>query len=488
MNTKKRLFCFIWAVFIVLVLIYTPYIDSINDTKLKTVLPTTFQLDVFKTIAELPGDKQAVVNLMKNGKYILPGENSYMFDYVAYNTSFKDLQRVKNITQRPMKQVKPTLWDGYLKVHRYGEELSKQMKIFLAVPNFPGFQKMKLVAPRFTNGYSKSNGPTPFDAVYNLDELNQVYSNNGYPPIVSDKEYDDVCKHSKPIYSVVFVPPPENDRRQRYAKEIREKLYGKDGKGEAQWTICDGENIPRGVGVSKNKRDVICTTFRFNISILRQSVLKDVKCIEVPEWTDHGLIDQSGPNGLSPYDIFHYLLNPSDVLINEANTFIEQNLEKPYIAIHIRSLHISEAPSSVERCFMVGMGIIDALKKKRGVKSIYISTDMNKYGGKSSYVPGFEEYLAEKSGAVRYNPKTTGRPKDLSRTAISITNVLILSQSDHLIAIGSGSFREFVMTQFLKKHFEKDPKTWSMVRMCENARRAGGTMIRPSKDYSKWET
>ena len=59
MNTKKRLFCFIWAVFIVLVLIYTPYIDSINDTKVKTVLPTTFQVDVFKTIAELSEDKQS---------------------------------------------------------------------------------------------------------------------------------------------------------------------------------------------------------------------------------------------------------------------------------------------------------------------------------------------------------------------------------------------------------------------------------------------
>ena len=467
---------------LVLGLFYMLYIRSTDDeTNAKSL--TTNQLDVlFSSIAELSGHKQAVLNIVKNGEYALPSEN-FTFDYdEAYDTSFKALQRVKNITQRPTKQVEPTQWNGYLKIHKYGEELSKQMRIFLAVANFPGFQKMKLAAPRFKNGYSKSNGPTPFDAVYNFDELNQIYSKNGYPPIVSDKEYDDVCKHSKPVYVVVFVPP----YGRHYTKNLTEKLYGKDGNGGVQWINCDGDNSIRVPGVHMTKRKTFCTTFNFDISILRQSVLKDVKCIQVPEWTDHGLLDKSGPNGLSPDDIFHYFLNPSDVIMNEANSFTKQYLERPYLAIHIRAHHMNAPPTTVKRCFMVAMGIIDALKRKRGVKSIYISTDMNKYGGDMSYVPGFEEYLAEISGAVRYNPKTTGHLKDISRTTISLTNMLLLSQSDHLIAMGSGSFHIFVMGQFFKQHFEKDPKTWSMIRMCENARQGNG-MTRPAGDYSKWE-
>ena len=54
-----------------------------------------------------------------------------------------------------------------------------------------------------------------------------------------------------------------------------------------------------------------------------------------------------------------------------------------------------------------------------------------------SYVPGFEEYLAEISGGVRYDPKRAVHLKDILRTSISITNVLLLSQSNHLIVIGT---------------------------------------------------
>ena len=48
----------------------------------------------------------------------------------------------------------------------------------------------------------------------------------------------------------------------------------------------------------------------------------------------------------------------------------------------------------------------------------------------------------------------------------------------------AGSFHAFVMGQFIGEHFEKDPKTWSMIRICENAR---GMKVKGKKaDYSKY--
>ena len=475
MKTRRSLVVVLLC--IVLSLYYTSlYIRSDNGKTSAPPSPSD-NLDVFNvfmTVADLSGDKQAVINIAKHGKYALPGEN-YTFDYKVYSTSFKALQRVKNITGTPMKPVEPTQWDGYLKIHEYSEELSKVMRVFLAVPNYPGFQKMRLTTPRFNRSGARSTGPTSFDAVYNFDELNQVYSKNGYPPLVLDKEYDDVCKHLKPIGVLAFVPPNGG----RYGKDIREKIYGKNGK---RWINCDSS-----FSGNATHRKFLCTTFDFDISVLRQSVLKDVKCIEVQKWGDRGgLYGKSGPNGLSPDDIFHYFLNPSDVILNEVDRFTTQYLERPYVAIHIRANHINVLPTTVKRCFVVAMRLIDALKRQRGVKSVYISTDMNKYGCRGAYVRGYEEYLANISGAVRYNPKTTGQLKDISPTMISVTNVLLLSKSDHLIAMGTGSFHGYVMGQFLKEHFEKDPKTWSLTRMCENARARG--MTRPSEDYSKWET
>jgi hypothetical protein len=67
-----------------------------------------------------------------------------------------------------------------------------------------------------------------------------------------------------------------------------------------------------------------------------------------------------------------------------------------------------------------------------------------------------------------------------------MTNVLLLRRSDHLIAIGTGSFHGFVMGQFLREHFGKDQKTWSIIRMCENARGNRGMVRDPNANYSKY--
>ena len=480
---KFILICFVFSLFYVL---YN-YNERNTVGKVQYPLPATYQLSrvLFKIIAEHSGEQQAIVNIMKDGKYSLPGEN-FTFDYQVSRTSFEALTRVKNIIKRNKRNKLRTQWDGYLRVHQFAEELSKQMRIFLAVVNFPGFEKMKIVAPNFGNGVSGSRGPTPFDAVYNLDELNEVFAKNGYPPIVSEQEYDDVCKHSKPIYVVAFIPSAGNRRYIGYTENIRDQLYGKSRKGNGkQWTDCDlNKNSLRRFRINITERKMLCTTYDFNISTLRQTVLKNAKCIEVPTWGDHGLMGNGGPDRLSPDEIFHYVLNPSDMIVNEVNAFTEQYLERPYVAIHIRANNIDKLPTTTNRCFKLAMRVVEALKEIRGVKSVYLSTDMNKFGGLGSYDPGHEEYFAAISGAIRYKPNATGQLRDISRTSISITNVLLLRKSDHLIAIGAGSFHGFVMGQFLREHFEKDPKIWSMIRMCENARLPG--MTRDGVDYSKY--
>ena len=55
---------------------------------------------------------------------------------------------------------------------------------------------------------------------------------------------------------------------------------------------------------------------------------------------------------------------------------------------------------------------------KRGIKSVYISTNMNKFGGLGAYDPaGHEEYFAAISGVIRYKPNATGQLGDISRSS-----------------------------------------------------------------------
>ena len=483
-NRRSLVFALVLLNLIAFGLFYVQ-LHSRNDNSMVKPRPTPNELNVLlKSIAEHSGDKQAVVNIVNNGKYSLPGEN-FTFDYKISSTSFVALKKVKNLTQRAANRNKKTQWDGYLRIYQFGEELSKQMRIFLAVTHFPGFENMKIVAPRFRKGIASSVGPTQFDTVYNLDGLNQVFLKNGYPPIVLDKEYNDVCKDSKPIYVVDFRKKRHLDNMDK----IDKRLYGNDGKDlRERWIDCDfNKDSFHNFAPNLTNRKIICTTFNFNISSLRQTILKNVTCIEVPTWGDHALHGKGRPDRLTPDEIFNYVLNPSDILVKEAKIFTDEYLERPYVAVHIRANHINRLPSTVNRCFKVAMRIVNMLIKKRDVKSLYLSTDLNEYGAPGAYTPGHEEYLAAISGAVRYNPKIRANLIDVSRTTVSIINMLLLTKSDHLIAIGAGSYHGFVMSQFLRQHFEKDPKTWSLIRMCENARGRGMTRD-PSANYSKWES
>ena len=161
--------------------------------------------ELFKSIAEHSGLQQAVVNIRTVGQYSLPREN-FTFSYGVRPTSFENLNRVMQLAQRKPKQNKNVQWNGYLKVHLFSEELSKQMIVFLALVFFGGFEKMRIVAPHFSNGVLRSTvGSTPFHVLFNLDELNRMFADNGYPPIVSDKEYDEACKNAKPIYLISYI-------------------------------------------------------------------------------------------------------------------------------------------------------------------------------------------------------------------------------------------------------------------------------------------
>ena len=455
--------------------------DGFEIRKAVLPLPEIYQLNaVFKNIADLSGNQQAVVNIVNGGKYGVRSEN-YTFDYKVLPTSFVAPNRVKNTTERNKIRKKPnTQWEGYLKIHEFGEELSKIMRVFLALSNFPGFEKMKIVGPHFVNAMAKSTGPTTFDSVFNLNELNQVLSTNGYPPVVLDKEYDDVCKKSKPIYVFDMYSPVMINGKLYNIKHIKNTQEG--------WIDCDSKKDSlRRLSVNITERKLICATKNFNISTLRQTLLKDIKCIELTLWGDHGLYRKEKPGGLSPNEIFEYVLNPSDMILNEVNVFTERYLERPYVAIHLRANHINILPSTIDRCYKLAMKIVQALKERKGIKSVYLSTDMIKFGGKGAYYPGHEEYLAAISGAIRYTPNVTGLMSDISPTSVSMTNVLLLRKSDHLVAVGTGSFRAFVMGQFVREHFEKDPETWSLIRVCENARGPGFTRD-PNADYSKWIT
>ena len=80
-----------------------------------------------------------------------------------------------------------------------------------------------------------------------------------------------------------LLPPKGTQHYTGYTDNIRDRLYGKDIKPSKKyperserWIDCDfNKNALPPLSVNLTERKMICTTYRFNISTLRQKVLKN---------------------------------------------------------------------------------------------------------------------------------------------------------------------------------------------------------------------
>ena len=139
-------------------------------------------------------------------------------------------------------------------------------------------------------------------------------------------------------------------------------------------------------------------------------------------------------------------------------------IQRPYVAIHIRGVKFRNK-SFIQPCFDVAMEFVNALRRTRKVKTLFLSTDMSEYGGITNRDKITHYSLAEQSGAVIYDSSVTKRFKGkLDRWQVSLAEVRLLSQSDHLITIGHGSFNIFIMNRFNVEHL--DSKNWTWNTLC----------------------
>ena len=95
---------------------------------------------------------------------------------------------------------------------------------------------------------------------------------------------------------------------------------------------------------------------------------------------------------------------------------------------------------------------------------------MSKFGGLTNKDKNSHQLFADVSGAVIYNPEVTGMLKGRDRWKVSLTEVRLLSQSDHLITIGQSSFARFIRNRYFWEH--RNRENWTLSTICmKTARR-----------------
>jgi hypothetical protein len=110
------------------------------------------------------------------------------------------------------------------------------------------------------------------------------------------------------------------------------------------------------------------------------------------------------------------------------------------------------------------MEFVNALRRTRKVKTVFLSTDMSEYGGITNRDKITHHSLATQAAAVTYDPSVTKRfTSRVDRWQVSLAEVSLLSQGDHLITIGHGSFNIFILNRFNIEHLKSTNWTWATI-------------------------
>ena len=357
---------------------------------------------------------------------------------------------------------------GYIYTMGVGQELSQCTRHLLELCLYAATSNRKCVTPQMRNGAMKIGGQ-PFGEFFNVSRLNKQLQRFGYSELASDEEFWTNCDGERKTVLVVFYEKPvKKGSLQFFAPDDKLGMYERVKKHG--WLNCTKEivKVPKMFKKYENNTDYYCLEPNLfgNLKTINDKILGDSKCVFITQWNEQYKVNwrkitRDGAPGA--FKMLYWFLDPSLEIINEARAFQEERIERPYVAIHIRGAKFKNQ-SFLRPCFDIALEFVNALRRTRKVKTLFLSTDMSKFGGVTNKDKNSHQLFADVSGAVIYDPEVTKMLKGRDRWKVSLTEVRLLSQSDHLITIGQGSFGGFIRNRYFWEH--RDKQNWTLSTIC----------------------
>ena len=392
-------------------------------------------------------------------KYISETLNfSYSCDQMHRSSSFSTYESILPKQETPA-------YRGYIAVLGVGQELSQCTKHLLALCLYASTGRRMVVAPRMAGGRMGMKG-VPFENFFNISRLNKQLLRFGYSELASEEEFTRNCgDERKTVVFVSYGNPAAKALKARDKNTLYEKVL-KHG-----WINCTGMNarLPPLFNKNKDANDVYCIHENLfgDIQSFNEKILRDSKCVVINQWNQlynvhwNNIMRPSVPDAQA---VQHFYLDPSSQIVDEVNTFRSLRIQRPYIGIHVRGQRFKNQ-SFLHPCFDIALEFVNALKRSRNVKTVFLSTDMSEFGGILNKDKNSHQLFAEKSGAVVYDPKVTKKLNVLDRWMVSLAEVRLLTQSDHLVTVGQGSFGAFIRARYLWER-ETTDNTWTLTTVC----------------------
>ena len=388
--------------------------------------------------------------------------------------------------------------DKYIFVFHHYEQFGKTTENFVQLCSIAVYGSRVVVEPFVrdsrmcglkTGWWGKELTPSrlfkPLSLYFDVKVMNEILSQNQYTTMRPLTEFKKVCNKTTSNITLVHFLYHDGKEKTKMWFQLSEKDYqniylrsNKTGWSECPF-IDKGLNISNRLGQTKAGRELCVNAERMtDHKKFENDVLQGDKCVVITYWKGFGKnrTHFKPKVKLNARETVHRLRH-SNLILQEADLYRRTFLERTYIALHVRSerqlLWYSE--QSLLKCIHAVIRRVFELKKKYGIQTVFLATDLTQYGSdtlvsnKPNSLKWFEKLLMNILKPKRYSPHKTDPPL-MDHGVIAIVEMNILSQAKHLVTLGSGSFQEWVMALFIEgKKGEK--QDWTITRVCSREKK-----------------
>lgn len=435
------------------------------------------------------GEARVRTKLIDN--HILYDEHS---STVSNNLTVKDLENIPTHRSETSER-------KYILVYHHFEQLGKTTENLLQLAALAGDWSRIVVEPEVKNSrfymHSEPNA-YPIETYYNIINLNVLLQANGYSKLVKMRHFRQDCNFRNHGAKTTLVHFLYSDVHKGNTK----LWFGKNDKDVGEivrktlssgWTDCNfirrhltGTKALEGIEIGRQ----VCVNPEIlrDIKEFEQKVLLGDKCVIFTEW--RGLGKQRTHFHpifwpfLTPADLKHRILL-SDIIRQETASFIERNLPKKFISVHIRTerLFVANLYKKLHSCVDHVLHLVNILRSLRNVSTVFLATDMVSFGSdlfdrrKFSIKNVTGEYLisreditdihhdiARRLNAVTYQP--SHNPFTNDKGIFSLVELSILKNGIDLVTLGSGTFHAWIVSAFQHNQIEIRRSGYTISEIC----------------------
>ena len=365
---------------------------------------------------------------------------------------------------------------GYIRVLHYSEQMTMSVRALIALAGQAKIGNRKILAPRVKDSRFGPNGYS-LGKYFNVTDFNKILALNDYATLVGEKDYEAECSvvnSSHVTIHFLYERGYKHTKKRLHFNKKPQHIVSTSPAGKVGSAKCPA---PRHSLKGNLNAKYICVDVGTvtEWSKLEKEVIQGARCVIITNWRGIGNTFRTHFTEkhlkVNIKDI-QFLLQPSVHILREADRF-RRVFHGPYIGVHLRAEKIlsTHNVSRLLYCVRVLGELVKALKAISGITQVLIASDASSFGSYGwkkqeelygEVLKNHHSSLISSVEGIEYKP-TAGH---LDHGVVALVEMNLLARAKHLIAVGKGSFQEWIKSKFLEQHRGASMSPWSLITMC----------------------